>query len=232
MLLALFLTPYAYTQANENRNRRLPDEMRRKYAWIVIPITVAVTLFVGLVVSGAFEMLTRAFEGVQLSRLAASLRIATFIGIFSYVLVSWIMRMRNSNLIYIAVFYLFATLLTAGATHENAMWYQNSFSYLGMTESNSKFIFNVGLPFTGLLIVIWSLFFTEYLDVLLETEIITSRTRGIIRWGVILTGILLSLVGIVRFGIGLFFNIIHDLSATGMGIVLGVLMLLMPWLIN
>ncbi|MEZ4716110.1 MAG: hypothetical protein R2851_08475 [Caldilineaceae bacterium] len=36
------------------------------------------------------------------------------------------------------------------------------------------------------------------------------------------------MVGIVRFGIGPLFNIIHDVSATGMGVILGLMMLFMP----
>jgi hypothetical protein len=39
--------------------------------------------------------------------------------LFVGLVVSWVMRMRDSQLIYIAVFYLFATLLIAGATYEN-----------------------------------------------------------------------------------------------------------------
>ncbi len=199
---------------------------------MVIPITIAVTLLVALVAAAFFEMLTRSFQGAELSRISASLRLGTFIGTLSYFIVVWVMRMRGSNLIYVAIFYLFATLLVVGATNENPMWYQGSFSYLGMTESNSKFIFNLGLPFTGILIVVWSFYFTDYLDVLTHETIITDRTRNILHWGVILTGVLLSIVGIVRFGIGPIGNIVHDVSATGMGVVLGVLMLLMSRFID
>jgi hypothetical protein len=228
MLVALILTPIVYIRAGAYRNEMLPERLHTKYGWLVVPITLAVTLLVGLVSAGTFEIFTRSFEGVELSRLSAALRLGALIGTFSYLIVSWIARMRGSNLIYIAIFYLFATLLVAGATNENAAWYEGSFSYLGMTESSSTMIFNLGLPFTGLLIVIWSLFFTDYLDVLLAEGILTERSRNIIRWAIILAGILLSMVGIVRFGIGLIGNIIHDLSATGMGVMLGVLMLFIP----
>jgi hypothetical protein len=68
--------------------------------------------------------------------------------------------------------------------------------------------------------------------VLQEEELIAKRARDIIYWGVILTGVLLSMVGIVRFGIGPIGNIMHDVSATGMGVVLGVMMLAMPRLIR
>ena len=237
MLAAVVITPIAYIRSNRHRNRWrrneiVPPELRVKYKWMVIPITIAVTLLVALIVAAAFEMLTRSFQGVEFSRISASLRLGTFIGTLSYFIVAWVMRMRGSNLIYVAIFYLFATLLVAGATNENPMWYQGSFSYLGMTESNSKFIFNLGLPFTGILIVVWSFYFTDYLDVLKHENVITDRTRNILHWGVILTGVLLSMVGIVRFGIGPIGNIVHDVSATGMGVVLGVLMLLMSRFID
>ena len=232
MVATLVLTPYAYAQATDFRNRRLPPEMRRRYGWSIIPITLAVTLFIGLVVSGVVEILSISFEGAALNRLSAVLRTGIFAGIMSYVVVSWVMRMRDSQLIYIAIFYLFATLLIAGATHENPMWYQASFSYLGMTQSNSRFVFDLGLPFTGLLIIIWNLYFTEFFDILVEEGVVSSRTRTIVRWCVIFVGVMLAFVGIFRFGIGLMFNILHDLSATGMGVGLGVLILVMPMLID
>ena len=228
----LILTPYAYSQGADYRNRRLPAEMRKRYTWSIIPITLAVTLFVGLVVSGVVEILSISFEGAELNRISAVLRTGTFAGLMSYVVVSWVMRMRDSHLIYIAIFYLFATLLIAGATHENPMWYQASFSYLGMTQSNSRFVFDLGLPFTGLLIIIWNLYFMEFFDVLVEEKVVTSRTQTIVRWCVILVGVMLAFVGIFRFGIGLMLNILHDLSATGMGVALGILMLLIPRLIK
>ena len=232
MLAAVVITPIAYMRSNRYRNENVPAPLRRKYTWMVVPITIAVTLLVALIVAASFELITHSFQGVELSRISASLRLGTYIGTLSYFLVVWVMRMRGSNLVYIAVFYLFATLLVAGATNENPMWYQGSFSYLGMTESNSKFIFNLGLPFTGILIVIWTFYFTDYLDVLKHENVITDRTRTLIHYGLILTGILLSFVGIVRFGMGSIGNIIHDVSATGMGVVLGVMMLFMPRLID
>lgn len=232
ILVSLILTPYAYIKASERRNRWLPPSISNRYKWSVIPITIAVTLLVALVSAGSFEIITRAFVGLELTRLAASLRLGTTVGIVAYVLVSWIMRMRITSLLYVAVFYLFATLIIAGATNENPTWYENSFSYLGMTDSSSKAIFNLGLPFTGLLIVIWSIYFNEFLSVMKQEQVITPRAQNIIYWALILTGILLSLVGIVRFGIGPFFNVIHDVAATGMGVVLGLLMLFMPKLIR
>ena len=232
ILISLILTPYAYVRSTEFRNRSLPDAMRNKYTWFVIPVTIAITLFLALVTGAFFEMITRSFEGLELSRLSASLRLASTMAVLAYILVSWVMRMRNSNLIYIAVFYLFATLLISGAMHENPLWYQASFSYLGMTESNSKFLFDIGLPFTGLLIIIWSFYFKEYLNILLEDGIITQRTRSLLHWGIVLSAVLLSMVGLVRFGMAPIFNVVHDASATGMGVVLGLMMLFMPWMIK
>lgn len=98
MVSTLILTPYAYSQGTDFRNRRLPVEMRKRYTWSIIPITLAVTLFVGLVVSGIVEILSISFEGAEFNRIAAVLRTGTFAGIMSYVVVSWVMRMRDSHL--------------------------------------------------------------------------------------------------------------------------------------
>ena len=124
MLAAVVLSPIAYLRASKYRNELLPEQLQVKYNWIVIPITIAVTLLVALIVGGGFELLTRSFQGMKLSRISASLRLGTIIGV------------------------------------------------------------------------------------------------------------LLSMVGIMRFGIGPISNIIHDLSATGMGVVLGLLLLFMPRFIS
>ncbi|MCB0162022.1 MAG: hypothetical protein KDD83_27990, partial [Caldilineaceae bacterium] len=89
-------------------------------------------------------------------------------------------------------------------------------------------IFNIGLIFTGILMLVWQEFFMKEFRVLERRGLITLRIFQVFRWGFVITSIFLALVGIVRFGIGPLFNIIHDVSATGMGVILGLMMLFMP----
>jgi hypothetical membrane protein len=130
-------------------------------------------------------------------------------------------------LITLSMLYLFATLFFAAAFNEDPYWWQNSFSYLGMSGSNSRYIFDVGLLFTGILVITWQFYFMESFVYLRERGLITERTHSLIRWALILVGVMLACVGIFRFGINLFFNVVHDVAATGMGVILGLLMLLL-----
>jgi hypothetical protein len=147
------------------------------------------------------------------------------IGVLAYSIVRNIMPVKTATtLVNLSAFYLLATLFFAAYFNDNPLWWQKSFSYLGMTDSNSRYIFDVGLLFTGILIVTWQVFFMENFTILESYGKIDHRTYNIIRWILIIAGVALATVGVVRFGINLFFNIIHDLAATGMGVMVALLM--------
>lgn len=226
VILSLIVSPIAYLRGIRYRNAHKPAGASERFPWDAIPVTIAVTLLVALLVVGGFQIFSTPFAEVQLDRASAATILVILVGSLAYLISRHLMLARTAELLVtLSVTYLFATLFFSTYFNDNPLWWQKSFSYLGMTQSNSRYIFNLGLMFTGLLVVIWQFYFMESFTLLRQRGVITQRVHTLIRWALILAGILLACVGIVRFGIGPLFNVIHDLSATGMGVILGVLML-------
>jgi hypothetical protein len=229
VIVALAVSPLAYLRGAQFRSRRLQLERRHDFRWAVAPITLASALVAALVVMGTMEFLNRAFIGVVLSKSLIALFLGFSAGVIAYIISNWIAHLHSTGLIYLAIGALFGTLLFAGVRNEDPLWWTYSFSHLGMTESNSRRIFDIGLLFTGLLILVWQQFIMSDIIVLQNHGLITARVRRYIRISLVVVAIATALVGVVRFGISPFFNIVHDLSAVSMGVAAGLLLISMPW---
>ena len=227
-VIAAIVGPIAYVRGTRVRNSKLPKEFQQDYRLSAVPITIAGVLVTMLAVSWFYDVLNRAFEGAMFNRITLAILLSISSGVVAYAVAKTMAHLRASGMLYLVVASLMGTLLLAGAHNENPYWWEYSFSHLGMTDSNSKAIFNIGLIFTGILMLVWQEFFMKEFRVLERRGLITLRIFQVFRWGFVITSIFLALVGIVRFGIGPLFNIIHDVSATGMGVILGLMMLFMP----
>lgn len=225
VLIAIVLGPYAYVRGTQARNNLLPAQYRQAYGLSAIPLTIAMALVTALFVSWGFDLLNRAFQGMEFNRVSTAILLGIIAGVVAYTVSRTMAHLNASGMIYLVVAGLFGTLLMAGARNDDPYWWEYSFSHLGMTASDSKAIFNIGLVFTGTLMVIWTEFFMKRYKILEDNGLITPRVFTILRASLIVSAVLLAFVGIFRFGISPFFNVVHDLSAGGMGVLLGLLML-------
>lgn len=224
-LAALIVTPIMYRRGIRLRNEKLSaGYLRRK--WDVVPITLLVVLFI----IGVFEAVSRSFVNVQLDLASATTILLLSVGFLAYVIAGFSARLRASGLLYIVVLYLFGTLFLSTATQDNPLWWQKSFSYLGMSDSNSRYIFDIGLIFTGMLTIVWQQFFMSDYATLVEKGWVKQRSARIIQIAYIAMGAMLASVGIFRYGLSSITNAIHDTSATGAVVIVGLLMLFMYWL--
>jgi hypothetical protein len=230
ILITLVIGSYTFVKGIRARNAAVPPEFERGYKWSVVPITIAAAVVFAVTIAWLFAILDRAFPGAAFNRYTMTLFLSIVSGSVAYMVASRMGQLRASGMLYLGVAFLFGTLLFAGARHENPYWWEYSFSHLGMTPSNSRTIFNVGLIFTGSLLVIWQHFFMQDVRALERRGLITHRTYRIFTVALILVGVMLAMVGLVRFGISPIFNVVHDVAATGTGVVLGVLMIFMWWL--
>ncbi len=229
IIVALAVSPMAYLRGARFRNRRLQLERRHDFRWAVLPITLAAALVAGLVVMGAMEFLNRAFIGVNLPKPLIALFLGFNAGVVAYIIANWLAHLHSTGLIYLAIGSLFGTLLFAGVRNDDPLWWTYSFSHLGMTASNSRRIFDVGLLFTGLLILVWQQFIMTDIIVLQNHGLISARVRRYVRISLIVVAVATAMVGVVRFGISPIFNLVHDLSAVSMGVAAGLLLISMPW---
>jgi hypothetical protein len=230
IVISLTVGSYAYIWGMRARNEVVPDEFRQEYRLSVVPMTLAAAVVFGITVAWVFAILERAFPGATFNRVSMTLLLSIVAGTTAYVAASRLGQLRASGMLYLGVAFLFGTLLFAGARNEDPYWWEYSFSHLGMTPSNSKAVFNIGLIFTGALIVIWQQFFMRDVAVLERRNLITHRTLRILNVALLLVGVMLAMVGLIRFGISPLFNVVHDVAATGAGVILGLLMLTLWWL--
>jgi hypothetical protein len=230
IVISLGVGSYTYVWGMRSRNEFLPDEFKQDYRWSVVPMALAAMVMSAMTIAWSFAILNQAFPGATFNRVSMTLFLSIVSATIAYVSAVYMGRLHAADMLYLGVIFLFGTLLFAGARNEDPYWWEYSFSHLGMTPSNSKAIFNVGLIFTGALIVIWSQFFMRDVAVLERRGLISHSVFRILNVALFLTGISLGMVGLVRFGIAPILNVVHDVSATGSGVILGLLMLGMWWL--
>jgi hypothetical protein len=230
IVISLVVGSYSYVWGMRSRNEVLLEEFQQDYRWSVVPMALAAVVMSAMTIAWLFAILNRAFPGATFNRVSMTLFLSIVSSTIAYIVAVYMGRLHAADMLYLGVIFLFGTLLFAGARNEDPYWWEYSFSHLGMTPSNSKSIFNIGLIFTGALIVIWSQFFMRDVAVLERRGLISHRTFQILNLSLFLTGIMLGTVGLIRFGIAPIFNLIHDVAATGSGVILGLLMLSMWWL--
>jgi hypothetical membrane protein len=163
--------------------------------------------------------------------MAAPVSIAVLSGALAYFVARSFYYVRAPGLILMTVIALMGTLMFAGALNEDPLWYEGSFSGLGMTSSNSKTVFNIGLVITGLLIIAWSQFLLDDLRALVKYGYTTEKYLNWIRILFIIAGVFLAMVGVVRWGIGPLGNLLHNVFAGGAGAALAIVLVGMYWLI-
>ncbi|MEZ4716109.1 MAG: hypothetical protein R2851_08470 [Caldilineaceae bacterium] len=160
-VIAAIVGPIAYVRGTRVRNSKLPKEFQQDYRLSAVPITIAGVLVTMLAVSWFYDVLNRAFEGAMFNRITLAILLSISSGVVAYAVAKTMAHLRASGMLYLVVASLMGTLLLAGAHNENPYWWEYSFSHLGMTDSNSKAIFNVGLIFTGILVLVWQEFFMK-----------------------------------------------------------------------
>ena len=202
LVIALLISPLAYLRGLKFRYTSPLDTQHGQHRWSVVPVTIGTTLLVLLLVTIGFEVISRAFINVKLDLPATAAILTILTGVVTYLIVTRLMLTKTSALlVHLAVFYLFATLFFSTYEQDNPIWWQRSFSYLGMDDSNTRLIFDLGLVLTGILILAWQYFFMDAFTLLEDRNVIESRSITIVRLVLITAGVALAFVGIFRYGV-------------------------------
>lgn len=231
LIIAVSATPYAYVRGAIWRNSKMPPNRQKDWRWRVVPVTISALFVNFLLVLVALVLVNRAFPNLAMSRWAAIITLGFVAAAITYVTGHLYYALRAPGMLSITLASLFGTLLFAGAMHSDAQWFVQSFSHLGATDTTMSFLFNIGIIVAGILIVVWQQFLMDDLIVLEQKQLVTPAGLKVIRYGLILTGILLSLVGATPWGISTLINALHMIVAGGSGVVAGVLVVAMWWLL-
>jgi len=231
VVIALIIAPIAFFRGAKWRAQWSPGAAESNWQWRIVPVTIGALLVTLLMVIFGFIIANAAFPAVHINWMAAPISIAVIAGALAYFVARSFYYVRAPGLILITVIALMGTLMFAGALNDDPLWYEGSFSGLGMTESNSRSVFNYGLVITGLLIVAWSQFLLDDLRVLIKYGYTTEKYLNWMRILFIVAGVFLGMVGVVRWGIGFWGNVMHDLFAGGAGAALAIVLVGMYWFI-
>ena len=154
--------------------------------------------------------------------------------------------MNAKTLASLLPFFVISGVCTAGLTTDDPYWYHNNFSQLGDRTTFAARMFNSTLMLAGTCIIIVSYF---AISELITTERIqrarhqmnkstgtAADDRDITHFTlrIAILSLLLTISGLMFIGIGAFrytpHPIMHNVCAKGLTVIMGVLMLSLPWL--
>ncbi len=178
-----------------------------------------------LVLSALFFLLQQAFKGLELNALAASAIVALSVAGVSYMLYPLVYALTLENLAVILAAFLGAGVLTSAMTMQDPTWWQYHFSSLGAGNPVAAFTFNITLIVAGIVVITITQLVIEGLQ-----KSLGERKRGVATAGHLLvgTGAALACVGLFNFEDHL---TIHNIAASGMGVLFIILTASLPKLI-
>ena len=170
---------------------------------------------------------------------------AGFAGVAGYMTFVQAELMNAKTLASLLPFFVISGVSTAGFTTDDPYWYHNNFSQLGDRTTFAASMFNSTLILAGVCIIIVSYFAvselitTQRLEQLWHDQRdphhasrISETTHFRIRIGIL--SLLLTISGLAFIGIGVFrytpHYIMHNVCAKGLPLIMGVLLLALPWL--
>lgn len=229
LIVTLIGAPFGFYRGTLWRNKYRSADRQVDWRRRIVMVTVGALLVILLLDIFAFLIVDATFAGVSISNWAAPATLAVIVFVVSYFVLRAFYYVQAPGMLYVTVVALMGTLMGAGALNSDPLWYEGSFSGLGITSSNSKTIFNVGLIITGLLIIAFQSFLIDDLKPLVTHGAITQKHLRYISNLLVIAGVFLGLVGVVRWGVSGFTNLLHDVFAGGAGVALGLLLLMMYW---
>lgn len=102
-------------------------------------------------------------------------------------------------------------------------------SALGSWDSTAHGIFNSTLIFGGILLLVWTTFFTKDLKTLARHEYATGKGVFWLQVGLYWVAIGIMFVGLFKTRDGTFNSVMHNLSAYSLAAVLGIMMVSVKW---
>lgn len=176
-----------------------------------------------------FYIIGLSFQGATMDTLASAIVLtitSAFAGYFTYLSASNMNTMKISTLL--ATFLVIGIFISMLTAHDPNWWHYN-FSALGAGEGVSGEAFNWTLIIAGMIAVSLASFLALDLKVLKGSGILSPKTRAMV------IRVCLSGIGIFLAFVGIFvvsaYPVLHVLSATGMTVIFGAMIIILPWIV-
>lgn len=200
-----------------------PDQPGPRLHWFdVLALALAHAVIALLGWTGLADILEQSFLGAEVFPIPAALLFGVALALSGYVTFLSSVRMTPMLLSIVLAVFLVVGVITAMLSSTDPLWWQKNLSALGITNDISSLAFNLTLVIAGAIVTIVARYATAGLPAATPKE---RRGRDIVRYGLVLIGILLACVGI--FPVDDFFAL-HNTVATGMAVVYAVLVIGLP----
>lgn len=214
--------------------------IRRIFEILALSVVYASTIFLS---SFALFSVVNTVLGMHLLAGYMPAACAGFAGVAGYMTFVQAELMNAKTLASLLPFFVISGVSTAGFTTDDPYWYHNNFSQLGDRTTFAARMFNSTLMLAGTCIIIVSYFAiselitTQRLERLWHERQDASHPSEEIRHfklRIAILSLLLTVSGLAFIGIGVFrytpHYIMHNVCAKGLPLIMGVLLLALPWL--
>lgn len=200
-----------------------PDQPGPRLHWFdVIALALAHAVIALLGWLGLAGLLERSFVGAEVYPIPAAVLFGVALALSAYVSFLSSVRMTPMLLSLVLAVFLVVGVITAMLSSTDPLWWEKNLSALGMTDDLSALAFNLTLIVAGAIVTIVARYATAGLPAVTPKE---RRGRDVVRYGLVVIGILLALVGV--FPVDDFF-LVHNTVATGMAVVYAVIVIGLP----
>lgn len=200
-----------------------PDHPGPRLHWFdVVALALAHAVIALLGWTGLADILERSFQGAEVFPIPAALLFGVALALSGYVSFLSSVRMTPMLLSLVLAVFLVVGVITAMLSSTDPLWWEKNLSALGMTDDLSALAFNLTLIVAGAIVTIVARYATAGLPAATPKE---RRGRDVVRYGLVIIGILLALVGV--FPVDEFF-LVHNTVATGMAVVYAVVVIGLP----
>lgn len=192
----------------------------------VAGLTLASASIAVMAVGAAYTTFQRAFQGLVVGRISATLLLAVVVGVCCYTLSLIGHHMSSSRVAVLLGCFLGAGVFASMLTADNPGWWQSNFSALGISTASSASAFNFTVVLAGVVL-------TTLADYV-ATDL--SRWPGVTRRTDLLVRIVLVVIGLALVGLGLvpvnLSRLAHDIFAYTALVAFGVFILAAPVLLK
>lgn len=188
----------------------------------VLALSIAHAVIALLGWTGLADILEQSFIGAVVYAVPGALLFGVALAITAYVSFLSSVRMTPMLLSLVLAVFLVVGVITAMLSASDPEWWQENLSALGMTDDISALAFNLTLIIAGAIVTIVARYATAALPDGTPDE---RRGRDIVRYALVLIGVLLACVGIFPVDE---FLLVHNTVATGMAVVYTVIVIRLP----
>lgn len=214
--------------------------IRRIFEILALSVVYAATIFLS---SFALFSIVNTVMGMHLLAGYMPAACAGFAGVAGYMTFVQAELMNAKTLASLLPFFVISGVSTAGLTTDDPYWYHNNFSQLGDRTTFAATMFNATLILAGTCIIIVSYFAVSELITTQRLERLWHEQYGDavdhpqiqhFKIRIAILSFLLTISGLAFIGIGVFrytpHYIMHNVCAKGLPLIMGVLLLALPWL--